>query len=124
MRAYSRDLRERILGAVDGGMPISVAVMTFSVGRSTVKRYIARRRETGDIAPKQIPGRPPTIGPSEYPALIAQLSASPDATLEEHCAAWESSHGVHPSIWAMESAIQRVNWTRKKRRFRLKRETL
>ena len=124
MRAYSRDLRERVLRAVDDGMPISVAVMTFSVGRSTVKRYIARRRETGDFAPKQIPGRPPTIGPLDYPALIAQLSASPDATLEEHCTAWESSQGAHPSIWAMESAIRRVNWTRKKRRFRLKRETL
>ncbi len=115
MRAYSHDLRERVLAALDSGMPISVIVETFRVGRSSVKRYRAQRRETGNIDPKPIPGRPAEIARADHAALIAQLSAAPDATLAEHCHSWEQSHGVRPSIWAMRRAIKRVNWTRKKR---------
>ncbi len=113
--SYSRDLRERVVSAVDSGMIIADVCRTFRVGRTTVKRYIARRQETGDIGPKPIPGRPTRIGAADYPVLIAQLSANPDATLAEHCSAWERSHGVRPTIWSMQRAIKRVNWTRKKR---------
>ena len=44
MKAYSEDLRLRIVAAVDGGMPRSEAARVFGVGRATVKRYLALRR--------------------------------------------------------------------------------
>jgi transposase len=38
MKAYSEDLRKKILEAVDRGMPKSAAAKTFGVSRSSVKR--------------------------------------------------------------------------------------
>src|SRR3972149_6724202 len=118
MKAYSKDLRERILNAFDSGVPKSVIARNFSVCRATVTNYVDLRRETGDIAPRPIPGRPGDIKPDEYPALLAQLQEFPDATLEEHCQKWAQNHGVQVSITVMHRAIERVGWTRKKRHFR------
>ncbi|HEX4207096.1 MAG TPA: helix-turn-helix domain-containing protein, partial [Ktedonobacteraceae bacterium] len=55
MRAYSQDLRQCILRAVDQGMPRAEIIKTFAISRSTVKRYLKLRRETGDVQPKAIP---------------------------------------------------------------------
>ena len=41
MRAYSVDLREKIVGAVERGMSKAQAAHTFGVGITTVKRYVA-----------------------------------------------------------------------------------
>lgn len=49
MRAYSKDLRLRVLAAVDRGMPRGEVAETFSVSVSTVKRYLRLRRETGGV---------------------------------------------------------------------------
>src|SRR5256885_9589183 len=48
VRAYSMDLRERIVAAVDEGMSQSRAAERFGVSLRTVERYLARRRATGD----------------------------------------------------------------------------
>ncbi|HEX4204263.1 MAG TPA: helix-turn-helix domain-containing protein [Ktedonobacteraceae bacterium] len=57
MRAYSYDLRQRILRAVDQGTPRAEICKTFAVSQSTIKRYLTLRRKTGDVKPKTIPGR-------------------------------------------------------------------
>ena len=44
MRAYSMDLRERVVAAVDRGMTQEQAAATFGVSVNTVARYLARRR--------------------------------------------------------------------------------
>ncbi len=117
MKAYSIDLRERIVSAVDAGMPKSVASRTFQVSRATVNNYLALRRDTGAISPRPTGGDYRSrILPAEYPVLLAQLEAMPDATLAEHCEAWERSQQVRVSIYVMHRAILRADWTRKKRR--------
>ena len=45
MNAYSKDLRLRVLGAVDRGLPREEAANLFGVSRSTIKRWMKRRRE-------------------------------------------------------------------------------
>ena len=50
MRAYSVDLRERIVRAVAGGVPQSVAARTFGVARVSVQRYVERHSATGSLA--------------------------------------------------------------------------
>jgi transposase len=45
MRAYSQDLRERILLAVDQGRPRTEMVQLFGISLATLKRYIKQRRE-------------------------------------------------------------------------------
>ncbi|HEU5098378.1 MAG TPA: IS630 transposase-related protein [Roseiflexaceae bacterium] len=44
MRAYSLDLRERVLAALEGGMSRNEVSTTFKVSLSTIKRWLARRR--------------------------------------------------------------------------------
>jgi transposase len=64
-----------------------------AVGSATLKRWRRRRRETGGVVPLRSPGRPPRIGPYHAAALRAQVRARPDATLAEHCDAWEATTG-------------------------------
>ncbi len=118
MRAYSLDLRERIVAAVDAGQPKSAVARLLGVGRATVDRYVRQQRATGDLRPQPIPGARPLIGTAQHAALVAQLEAVPDATLAEHCATWEQTQGVRVSIDTMRRAIARVKWRRKKRRSR------
>lgn len=117
MKAYSRDLRERILRAVDAGQAKTAIAVTFSVSRSMVTRLVAQRRETGDITPRRPSGRPPKLPRTAATDLAAQVTAAPDATLPEYCAAWAQTHGVrvHPST--MSRALSRLGLPRKKRPF-------
>lgn len=118
MRAYSHDLRRRILRAVDQGQPRAEIIKTFAVPRSTIKRYLKLRRETSDVNPKTIPGRPSKKGAALHAELLPQLEAHPDATLAEHCQLWEATHGVQVSSATMSRAIHHLNWSRKKKTLR------
>jgi transposase len=117
MKAYSVDLRAKVLRAVDQGYPREEIVKLLGVSRATIKRYLKQRRETGTVTPKAIPGRPPKkLGPLQA-ELVAQLQVHDDLSLEEQCRLWEQSHGVRVSTSTMSRAIKRVGWTRKKRRW-------
>jgi transposase len=118
MRAYSYDLRQRILHAVDQGKPRAEIIKTFDVSRATIKRYLKLRRETGDVKPKPIPGRPAKKGPALLAGLKPQLDAYPDAPLAEHCQFWETTQGIQVSTASISRAIQRLGWTRKKKTLR------
>lgn len=118
MRAYSQDLQRRILHAVDQGTPRAEIVNLFAISRATIKRYLKLRRETGDVKAKTIPGRPSKKGATLQAGLLSQLEAYPDATLAEHCQIWETTQGVQVSSATMSRAIQRLNWTRKKKTLR------
>ena len=118
MRAYSMDLRERVLAAVDRGTPRKEIVRTLGVSEPTIRRYLRLRRETGSVAPKPPPKRPFSIGQSveQRRALWKQLEEHNDATLEKHCQLWEIKQGDKVSISTMSRAIRhRLGWTLKKR---------
>ena len=115
MKAYSLDLRERVVRAVAAGTPRAVAARAFGVGLATVERYV-RRHRAGELAPRSSPGRPARIGPDAEPALRAQLAAAPDASLAEHVERFAAERGVRVSVATMHRAIARLGWTRKKSR--------
>jgi transposase len=92
MRAYSQDLRERVLRAVDLGRERREIVQLFGVSLATIKRYLKQRREEGQMQPKAIPGRPPKKRAQVEAGVLPQLQAHDDATLEQHCDLWEQSH--------------------------------
>jgi transposase len=114
MKAYSQDLRERVLRAVDLGRPRAEIVQLFGVSLATIKRYLKQRREEGHVRPKAIPGRPPKKRTQVEADMLPQLQAHDDATLEQHCDLWEQAHGERVSRWTMSRAIKRLGWTRKK----------
>jgi transposase len=86
MKAYSQDLRERVLRAVDLGRPRAEIVRLFGVSSATIKRYLKQRREEGHVRPKAIPGRPSKKRAQVEAGVLPQLQAHDDATLEQHCA--------------------------------------
>ena len=53
MRAYSMDLRERVLHDSDAGMQAAAVASKYRVSASWVRRLKQRRRETGEVAPRQ-----------------------------------------------------------------------
>jgi transposase len=114
MRAYSIDLRQRVLHAIDHGTPRAEAAALFQVSLSTIKRYLKQRQVSGNLARKPVPGRPSRYGAALDVELPAQLTAHDDATLEQHCQLWEQTHGQRVSPATMSRAIARLGWTRKK----------
>ena len=119
MNAYSKDLRIKALGALERGMPRKVAASTFGVSLATLKRWLKRRREGEDIAPRPSPGRTPRILATEEQrrALWQQLEGNDDATLERHCELWERRTGVAVSVSTMSRAVRKLGWTFKKSRW-------
>ena len=116
-RAYSNDLRFRIVRAVeDEGMNPLQAAARFAVGLASVKRYVRQWRTTGDLTPRPHPGRLRAIPAAAHARLVALLAADPDATLAAYCARWEEETGVVVSPSTLCRAQQRVGWTVKKSR--------
>jgi len=105
MRPYSKDLRLRVLSAVDAGTLREEVAKTFSVSMPTIKRWLRRRRETGDVEPRAIPGRPPRKGVMLKEWLPKQLEENDDLTLEEHREAFEEEFGEEISTSTIGRAI-------------------
>jgi transposase len=104
MKAYSEDLRKKIFQAVDRGMPKSEAARTFSVSRSSVKRYAAARREGKPLAPKKHPGSEPKLDERARKILEADAEERPAITLKDRCRFLEEMVGVSVS----ESTLSRL----------------
>lgn len=117
MKAYSVDLRARVLAAVDAGTPHAEIVRMLRVSLATIGRYVRLRREGHSLEAKRHPGMTPLIGEPQRRALEAQLAAvGTDASLEEHCELWQARHGVRVSVQTMSRVLARVaGWTHKKR---------
>ena len=80
-RAYSLDLRERVVAAVnDGGSCRSVAA-TYDVSPSCVVKWSQRVRTTGSAAPGQIGGHRPVLLADHRDGILARLAAEPHITL-------------------------------------------
>ncbi len=114
MKQYSADLRERLLGAIDAGLPLAEGARLFGVCPSTIGRWRRRHRSTGSVAARPRPGRTPRIGPAQAGTLATQVAAAPDATLRQHCARWETERGVRLSVATMSRTIRRLGITVKK----------
>ena len=116
MKPYSKDLRLKVLAAVDRGMPRAEAAQVFGVSVPTIKRYLKLRRETGDVEPKKpVPGPEAHKGTLLEAALPGQVRANPDLTLEEHCELLEEAEGVHVSAASVSRALKRLSLPLKKR---------
>ncbi len=111
----SDDIRERAVAAVEAGQPVVDVAQFCQNDPSTVRRWVRRARQTGSSAKLPRSGRPPMITPEQEPALRAQVAAHPDATLAMHCALWEATYGVLPSLSTMSRMLRVLGLTLKKR---------
>jgi transposase len=114
MKAYSEDLRKKIVDAIERGMPKAQAASTFGVGISTVKRYATKVRRGESLEPGKAPGKRPKIDERVGKLLQEDLKERPFATLRERCEYVRAVSGVSVSRSTMCRAIARVGSTRKK----------
>jgi transposase len=61
MRAYSEDLRQKIVDAIQRGMPNIQAARTFGVGIWTVKRYATKAEKGETLEPGKAPSKQPKM---------------------------------------------------------------
>jgi transposase len=80
-RAYSLDLRERVVAAVAAGETCRRVAETYRVSVASVVKWSQRFRTTGSAAAKRMGGNQPRSLAGERDWLLARLAATPDLTL-------------------------------------------
>ena len=125
MNAYSKDLRLKVISAVEGGIPRREVSELLGISLSTISRYMKLKASGREIAPKPSPGRKAKILDSlAYKrALWRQLEENDTATLEEHCEMFEKEQWVCVSVATMSRAVRKLGWTFKKDRWHPPKET-
>jgi transposase len=80
-RAYSLDLRERVVAAVAAGGSCRQVAEIYRVSVASVVKWSQRFRSTGSAAAKRMGGNRPRSLAGERDWLLARLAARPDLTL-------------------------------------------
>lgn len=114
MKAYSKDLRKKIVDTIGRGMSKAEAARTFEVGISTVKRYMSKVQRGEPLEPGKAPGRLPKISERERKLLKADLKERPFARLSDRCDYLQAVSEVRVSRSTVCRAIERMEQTRKK----------
>jgi transposase len=112
---YSKDLRRRVVAAVERGERPRAVAERFEVGRSTVCRRAAAARHEGRLEAKPMLGGPkPVIRDGVEAALVALVADSNDRALAEYAEAPAAEAGVRVHPWTVGRALRRLGRTRKK----------
>jgi transposase len=110
MRAYSVDLRRRVIGDCDAGMGTKAVAEKYSVSPSWVRKLKQQKRDTGSIEPiTATPGPRPALRAHEG-RLRGLIRANPDRTAGEYRALL----GVDVAVITVWRAIRRLGFTHKK----------
>jgi transposase len=117
-RAYSADLRERVLAAYEGGEGRqSEIARLYRVGERTLSGWLKVAREEGRRSPKPRRGGRPPVG-GERETLAGLVAERNDATLAEYADLLADRAGVRRSPSALCRALKALGLVRKKRRSR------
>jgi transposase len=116
MKAYSMDLRKRVVQAVDNkeGTHKEIA-KTFRVSKAFLEKLLKQRRERGSI--EALPhggGQVPLLDESKESLIANRVEGDNDATLEELCEYLENKTKLRVSISTMCRVLQRLELRRKK----------
>lgn len=117
MKAYSTDLRERVVASVESGAcNIPEAARRYKVSEPSIERWLARKRRTGDCAPLPHAGGVPRQLATAGTAIRAAVKAQPDATLQELCETVEKETKIKSDPSMMYRELVRLKLPRKKSR--------
>jgi transposase len=116
-RAYSPDLRERVIAAVGSGQSCRGVAATFGLGASTVVKWWQRYRATGEVAAKPRGGSKARALIDVGGWLLERVAAEPHVTTRA-LAGELAGRGIkvsHVSVW---NELRRKRLTHKKKRAR------
>ena len=102
-RAYSGDLRRRVVAAVrDGGQSREAVARRFLVGRSTVYRWVETAQSGGRLVAKPMRGGPPpTTRGADEAALRRLMAGDNQLTLAEYRDRLAEETGVRGHPWTL-----------------------
>jgi transposase len=112
MKAYSQDLRERVVRACDEqrGTRQQIAEL-FGVSTAWIRRLLQRRRQTGSFAARPHAGGAVKMTPERRDRLVVLVSEQPDATLAE----LHDRLGAPVHLSTLARALRRLGLTVKKK---------
>ncbi|HEX8650530.1 MAG TPA: transposase [Pyrinomonadaceae bacterium] len=118
MKAYSNDLRRKIVAAYERSHRSQREIAElFGVSPATVRNFVRRKRERG--SPDQLPragGAPARIDSTARKELRQLIASAPDATLEEAREHLARKAGVLVGLSAVCRALSKLGLPRKKSR--------
>ena len=116
-RAYSEDLRLRVIGAVEAGASCRQAARRYEIGESTAIRWVARWRSTGIAAARPQGGDRRSHRIEAYAALIlGAVEERADITLAELVEHVQAETGARFATGTFWRFFDRRGITVKKRR--------
>jgi transposase len=114
-RAYSQDLRDRVIDAALAGMAARQAAVRFGVGIATAIVWVRRARESGERKARR-QGQPRRSKLDPHRAFLLDLiEAKDDITLVEMQERLRAEWGVRASVGTIWTFLDRCNMTVKKR---------
>lgn len=114
-RAYSQDLRDRVIDAVLSGLAARQAAARFGVGIATAIVWVRRARESGErTARRQGQPRRSKLDPHRA-FLLALIEATSDITIIEMQERLAAERGVTASVGTIWTFLDRCDLTVKKR---------
>jgi transposase len=115
MRAYSEDLRRKVVTAVHRGIPKAQAARLFDISLSSVKRYAKMASQGHTLAAKKRPGRvPKNLDKSVRRLLEEDVRERPAATVKERRRFLEHLTGKTLSEPTLRRWLNRLGFSRKK----------
>jgi len=115
MKAYSEDLRRKVVQAVHPrGMSKSQASRLFSISLSSVKRYVRLADQGESLAPRKGGGRPPKADEATKKLLEEDIRKRPAATVSERRRILENFAGKTMSEPTLRRLLKRMGFSRKK----------
>ena len=114
-RAYSLDLRERVVAAIEAGISTRQAAAQFSIGIATAGSWALLKRSQGDVQPAK-QGKPKgSVLDAHEAFILGALQDKPDTTLKEMVERLAAERGVRVVTTAVWKFLDRRNQTHKKR---------
>jgi transposase len=123
MKAYSVDLREKIVAAIRRGMSKAQAARTFGVGATSAKRYVQLAEQGKSLTPGKAPGKKGKLDGRAMKLLEEDLHARPAVTYEKRADLLCELLGVRASKSTICRMVRRLGYTRKKDQWVLQKET-
>jgi transposase len=123
MKPYSVDLREKVVSTYhSGNISVRKLAVSFGVGKAFVQKMLRQQKEEGHVNPGKQGTKKKAVLADFSERLISLVEKHPDATLSEYCEYWLELHHQVVSKSMMCRALQKLNLTRKKKRFGAVRE--
>jgi transposase len=114
--ALSKDIREKVVKAIAGGMSRRQAAARFDIGPATAVRWAKRALTTGDVAPMKMGGdRRSQRIEAHAEFILKEIKTKPDTTIMELRDKLRERHGLSLGYGTVWRFLARHRITRKKK---------